>query len=110
MQVDLPARGVAHPGFLPSSDLWIYRSAGFVDLVSDRCGFACATLGRAPQLAAAQLSAEDAREMVMLGRARNLLALADETQVASVEAQVATAKVCLTRRLHNHQAGTRIAR
>jgi outer membrane protein TolC len=57
--------------------------------------------------AAAQLSAEDARELVVLtvGNAY-LLVLADETQVASVEAQVATAKVSLDQAVDNHQAGT----
>jgi outer membrane protein TolC len=57
--------------------------------------------------AAAQLSAQDAREMVVLvvGNAY-LLALADETQVASVEAQVATAKISLNQAADNHKAGT----
>jgi outer membrane protein TolC len=57
--------------------------------------------------AAAQLSAEDARDMVVLtvGNAY-LLALADETQVSSVEAQVATAKISLNQAVENHQAGT----
>jgi outer membrane protein TolC len=57
--------------------------------------------------AAAQLSAQDARELVVLtvGNAY-LLALADESQVSSVEAQVATAKVSLDQAVANHQAGT----
>jgi outer membrane protein TolC len=57
--------------------------------------------------AAAQLSAEDAREMVILtvGNAY-LLALADESQVSSVEAQVATSKVSLNQAAANHDAGT----
>jgi outer membrane protein TolC len=57
--------------------------------------------------AAAQLSAQDARDMVVLtvGNAY-LLVLADETEVSSVEAQVATAKVSLDQASANHQAGT----
>ena len=57
--------------------------------------------------AAAQLSAEDARDLVVLtvGNAY-LLAVADETQVASVEAQVATSKISLDQAAANHQAGT----
>jgi outer membrane protein TolC len=53
------------------------------------------------------LSAEDARDLVVLtvGNAY-LLAVADETQVASVEAQVATAKISLDQAVSNHQAGT----
>ena len=56
---------------------------------------------------AAALSAQDARDMVVLtvGNAY-LLAVADETQIASVEAQVATAKVSLDQAAANHQAGT----
>jgi outer membrane protein TolC len=56
---------------------------------------------------AAQLSAEDARDMVVLtvGNAY-LLAIADESQVSSVEAQVATSKVSLDQAVDNHQAGT----
>jgi outer membrane protein TolC len=57
--------------------------------------------------AAADLSAQDARELVVL-RVGNayLLALADETRVASVEAQVATSKISLDQAVANHQAGT----
>jgi outer membrane protein TolC len=57
--------------------------------------------------AAAQLSAQDARDLVVLvtGNAY-LLALADETEVSSVEAQAATAKVSLDQAVDNHQAGT----
>jgi len=53
------------------------------------------------------LSAEDAREMVVLtvGNAY-LLAVADETEVSSVEQQVATAKVSLDQAVANHDAGT----
>jgi outer membrane protein TolC len=53
------------------------------------------------------LSAEDARDMVMLtvGNAY-LLVLADQTNVSSVQAQVSTAKVSLDQAVDNHQAGT----
>ena len=68
----------------------------------------CATTWpRATTLPPPQLSAQDARELVVLvvGNAY-LLALADETRVASVEAQVATAKISLDQAVANHQAGT----
>ena len=57
--------------------------------------------------AAAQLSAQDARDMVVLtvGNAY-LLVLADETEVSSVQAQVATSKVSLDQAVANHDAGT----
>jgi outer membrane protein TolC len=57
--------------------------------------------------AAAKLSAEDARDLVVLtvGNAY-LLVLADETEVSSVEAQVSTAKVSLDQAVDNHKAGT----
>jgi outer membrane protein TolC len=57
--------------------------------------------------AAAQLSAQDARDLVVLtvGNAY-LLAVADETEVSSVEAQVSTAKVSLDQAVANHNAGT----
>jgi len=56
---------------------------------------------------AAELSAKDARELLVLvvGNAY-LLVLADETRIASVEAQAATAKVSLIQASANHQAGT----
>jgi outer membrane protein TolC len=57
--------------------------------------------------ASANLSAQDAQDLVVLtvGNAY-LLAVADETQVSSVEAQVATAKVSLDQAVANHSAGT----
>jgi outer membrane protein TolC len=57
--------------------------------------------------AAAQLTAQDARDLVVLttGNAY-LLVLADQTQVASVEAQVKTSKVSLDQAVANHEAGT----
>jgi outer membrane protein TolC len=54
-----------------------------------------------------QLSAEDARDMVVLtvGNAY-LLAVADESQITSVSAQVVTSKVSLDQAVANHEAGT----
>ena len=54
-----------------------------------------------------QLSAEDARDMVVLtvGNAY-LLAIADESQITSVSAQVVTSKVSLDQAVANHEAGT----
>ena len=54
-----------------------------------------------------QLSAEDARDMVVLtvGNAY-LLVIADESQISSVSAQVVTSKVSLDQAVANHDAGT----
>ena len=70
-------------------------------------GLAAQLSGRAPQLCRRPTLGDDARELVILtvGNAY-LLALADETRVASVEAQVATAKISLDQAVANHQAGT----
>jgi outer membrane protein TolC len=108
MQVDLPAEGLRIPGFpaiigpFGFTDLRASLSWSLVDVASLRN-----YLAARHNFAAAQLSAEDARELVVLtvGNAY-LLALADETQVASVEAQAATAKISLDQAIANHQAGT----
>jgi outer membrane protein TolC len=108
MQVDLPAEGLRIPGFpaiigpFGFTDLRASLSWSLVDVASLRN-----YLAARHNFAAAQLSAEDARELVVLtvGNAY-LLALADETQVASVEAQAATAKISLNQAMANHQAGT----
>jgi outer membrane protein TolC len=57
--------------------------------------------------AAAQLSAEDAKQMVILtvGNAY-LLVLADQADIDSTQAQVDTAKVSLDQAVANHEAGT----
>jgi len=108
MQSDLPAEGLRIPGF-PT----IIGPFGYTDVrasltwqvvnVSSLRNYMAAK----HNFAAAELSAQDARELVVLtvGNAY-LLALADETQVASVEAQVKTAKVSLDQASANHQAGT----
>jgi outer membrane protein TolC len=108
MQVDLPAEGLRIPGFptiigpFGFTDLRASLSWSLIDVTSLRN-----YLAARHNFAAAQLSAQDAREMVMLvaGNAY-LLALADETRVASVQAQVATAKVSLDQAVANHEAGT----
>ena len=108
MQADLPAEGLRIPGFptiigpFGYVDLRASLTWSLVDVASLRN-----YLAARHNFAAAQLTAEDARELVILtvGNAY-LLALADETRVSSVEAQVATAKVSLDQAVANHQAGT----
>jgi len=108
MQVDLPAEGLRIPGFptiigpFGFTDLRASLSWSLVDIASLHN-----YLAARHNFAAAQLSAEDAREMVVLtvGNAY-MLALADEALVSSVDAQVATSKVSLDQAVANHQAGT----
>jgi outer membrane protein TolC len=108
MQVDLAAEGIRIPGFptvvgpFGFTDIRASLSWSLVDVKSLRNYMASKH-----NFAAAQLSADDAREMVILtvGNAY-LLVVADETQVSSVEAQVATAKVSLDQAVANHEAGT----
>ena len=97
MQVDLPAEGLRIPGFptiigpFGYTDVRATLSWSLINVASLRN-----YLAARHNFAAAQLSAQDARELVILtvGNAY-LLVLADESQVASVEAQVATAKISL---------------
>lgn len=107
-QTDLAAEGLRIPGF-PTvigpygyTDLRAALTWSLVDVNSLRT-----YLAARHNFAAAQLSAQDARQMVILtvGNAY-LLVLADQAQVASVEAQVATAKVSLDQAVASHQAGT----
>jgi outer membrane protein TolC len=108
MQVDLPAEGLRIPGFpkiigpFGYTDLRATLSWSLVDVASLRNYMAAKH-----NFAAAQLSAQDARDLVVLtvGNAY-LLVIADDTQVSSVEAQVATAKVSLDQAVANHNAGT----
>ena len=108
MQADLPAEGLRITGFpkiigpFGFTDLRAKLNWSLVDVASLR-NF----LAARHNFAAAELSAQDARELVILtvGNAY-LLALADETRVTSVEAQVATAKISLNQAVANHQAGT----
>jgi outer membrane protein TolC len=107
-QVDLPAEGLRIPGFptiigpFGYQDLRGSLSWSLVNVASLRN-----YLAARHNFASAQLSADDARDMVVLtvGNAY-LLALADESQVSSVEAQVATSKVSLDQAVANHDAGT----
>lgn len=107
-QVDLPAEGLRIPGFptiigpFGYQDLRGSLNWSLVNVASLRN-----YLAARHNFASAQLSAEDARDMVVLtvGNAY-LLALADESQVSSVEAQVATSKVSLDQAVANHEAGT----
>jgi outer membrane protein TolC len=108
MQLDLPAEGLRIPGFpkiigpFGYTDLRATLNWSLIDVASLRN-----YLAARHNFTAAQLSAQDARDLVVLvvGNAY-LLALADETRVTSVEAQVATAKVSLDQAVANHQAGT----
>ena len=107
-QVDLPAEGLRIPGFptvlgpFGFTDVRASMSWSLVNVQSMRN-----YLASRHNFTAAQLSADDARDLVVLtvGNAY-LLVLADESQVTSVEAQVATAKISLDQAVANHQAGT----
>jgi outer membrane protein TolC len=108
MQTDLPAEGLRIPGFPV-----IIGPFGYTDLrasldwsvvnVSSLRNY----LAARHNFAAAQLSAQDARDLVVLtvGNAY-LIVLADQTEVSSAEAQVATSKISLDQAVANHQAGT----
>jgi outer membrane protein TolC len=108
MQVDLAAQGLRFPGF-PT----IVGPFGFTDI---RASLAWSLvnvnslrnyLAAKHNFNAAQLSAQDARDLVVLtvGNAY-LLVLADESRVTSAQAQVGTAKVSLDQAANSHQAGT----
>jgi outer membrane protein TolC len=108
LQVDLAAEGLRIPG-IPTvigpfgyTDIRASLSWSLVDVKSLR-----AYLASKHDFRAAQLNAQDARDMVILtvGNAY-LLVVADETRVASVDAQVKTAKVSLDQAVASHQAGT----
>ena len=108
MQTDLAAQGLRFPGFptiigpFGYTDLRASLTWSLVDVSSLRN-----YLAAKHNFAAAELSAEDANNLVILtvGNAY-LLVLADQAQVASVQAQVATAKVSLDQAVANHSAGT----
>ena len=106
-QVDLPAQGLRLPG-IPTvvgpfgyTDIRASLTWSLLDLPALRNYLAARN-----NFASAQLSAQDARDMVVLtvGNAY-LLVLADQTRITSVEAQVATSKVSLDQAIANHQAG-----
>ncbi len=108
MQVDLAAEGLRIPGFptiigpFGYTDLRATLTWSLVDVSSLRN-----YLAARHNFNAAQLSAQDARDLVVLtvGNAY-LLVIADQTRVSSVQAQVATAKVSLNQAVANHDAGT----
>lgn len=108
MQADLAAQGLRIPGFptiigpFGYTDLRASLTWSLLDVKSLRT-----YLAAKHSFAAANLSAEDARDMVVLtvGNAY-LLVLADESRIESVQAQVTTSKVSLDQAVENHQAGT----
>ncbi len=108
MQTDLPAEGLRISGFpviigpFGFTDLRASLSWSLVDVASLRN-----YLAARHNFAASQLSAQDARDLVVLtvGNAY-LLVLADQTELSSVQAQVATSKISLDQAVDNHQAGT----
>jgi outer membrane protein TolC len=107
-EADLAAEGLRIPGFptiigpFGYQDFRATLNWSLVNVASLRD-----YLAARHNFASAQLSAEDARELVVLtvGNAY-LLALADESQVSSVDAQVKTSKVSLDQAVANHDAGT----
>lgn len=107
-QVDLPAQGLRIPG-IPTvlgpfayEDVRASLSWSLLDLPSLR-----QYLAARHNFAAAELTAADARDMVVLsvGNAY-LLVLADQSRIDSVQAQVKTAQTSLDQAVANHDAGT----
>jgi outer membrane protein TolC len=107
-QVDLAAQGLRIPGFptiigpFGYTDLRVSLSWSLLDVKSLRTYMAAKH-----QFKAAQLSEQDARDMVVLtvGNAY-MLVLADQGRVNSFQAQVATSKISLDQANANHEAGT----
>lgn len=108
LEVDLAAEGLRFPG-IPTvvgpfsyTDIRAKLSWSLVNVNSLRT-----YLAARHNFAAATLTAQDARDMVVLtaGNAY-LLVLADQSLVTSDEAQAATAKVSLDQAVANHEAGT----
>jgi len=107
-EADLAAEGLRIPGFptiigpFGYQDFRATLNWSLVDVASLRKYVAAQH-----DFASAQLSAQDARDLVVLtvGNAY-LLVLADESQVRSVDSQVGTSKVSLDQAAANHQAGT----
>lgn len=108
MQVDLAAQGLRIPGFptvvgpFGFTDLRATLSWSLVDVKSLRT-----YLAAKHSFNAAQLSAQDVRDLVVLtvGNAY-LLVVSDETQIQSVQAQVNTSKISLDQAVRSHEAGT----
>ena len=107
-QVDLPAEGLRIKGFptiigpFGYTDVRATLNWSVVNVASMRN-----YLAARHNFNAAQLSAQDARDLVVVtvGNAY-LLVLADETAVSSAQAQVATSKVSLDQAVASHEAGT----
>jgi outer membrane protein TolC len=107
-QTDLAAEGLKIPGF-PT----IIGPYGYTDLRVNLKWTVFSLNSLKTYMAArhyfqaAQLSADDARQMVILtvGNAY-LKVLADQAQIEATEAQVATSKVSLDQAVSNHSAGT----
>ena len=107
-QSDLAAEGLRIPGF-PS----VIGPFGFTDVRANLTWKVVSLNAVRNYMAskhyfqAAQLSAEDARQMVILtvGNAY-LRILADQAQIDATEAEVATSKVSLDQATSNHEAGT----
>ncbi|HUB51139.1 MAG TPA: TolC family protein [Terracidiphilus sp.] len=107
-QVDLPAEGLRLPhiptiiGPFGYTDLRASLNWSLVDLSSLRN-----YLAARHNFQAAQLSAQDAQDLVILtvGNAY-LLVLADETAVESAQAQVDTSQISFNQAKANHDAGT----
>jgi outer membrane protein TolC len=107
-ELDLQAEGLRIPGF-PSiigpygyTDIRGSLSLSLLDLTALQN-----YLAQKHSFAAAQLSAQDARDLVVLtvGNAY-LTVIADAALVQSAQAQVDTSKVSLDQAVANHQAGT----
>ena len=107
-QINLAAQGLRIPGFpvvvgpFGYEDMRGFLDWSLVDVYSLRT-----YLAAKHNFNAAQLSAQDARDLVVLtvGNAY-LLVLADESNVESVQAQLGTSKVSLDQAVNSHQAGT----
>ncbi|WP_348265051.1 TolC family protein [Telmatobacter sp. DSM 110680] len=107
-QVDLAAQGLRIPGFptiigpFGYTDLRASLSWSLVDVKSLKTYMAAKH-----QFKAAELTAQDARDMVVLTVGNSyMLVLADQGRVESYQAQVATSKVSLDQAKANHDAGT----
>jgi outer membrane protein TolC len=107
-QVDLASEGLKIPGF-PT----IIGPFGYTDIRANLNWTVLSLNSLKTYMAArhyfkaAQLSSEDARQMVILtvGNAY-LRLLADQAQIESTQAQVETSKVSLDQAVSNHSAGT----
>lgn len=108
MQVDLAAQGLRIPGFPTMVGPFGYQDfRASLDWAVVNVNSLRNYLAAKHDFAAAQLTAQDARDMVVLtvGNAY-LLVVSDEARVTSAQAQVNTSKISLDQAVQNHQAGT----